>query len=241
MSEAPLKAHEWISFEDADEERTWVFDVTFLESNWTCIFGNGCQGVLTSPAEELVQGCCSHGAHFVDKQDIKRVEKAAKRLSADQWQFKDKGKDGITKTDKDGDTTTKLVKGACIFLNRPDFHRGAGCALHVLSMDTNESYIPLKPEVCWQLPLRREEEVADNGHITSTIMQWDRKHWGEGGDEFHWWCTESPDAFIGKSRVVDSMSEELIAMVGQKTYDTLLNYLSARHATPVPHPAIRRR
>ena len=42
-------AHEWLSFEDEDEERTWVFDVTFLTSNWSCIFGYGCQGVLTSP------------------------------------------------------------------------------------------------------------------------------------------------------------------------------------------------
>ena len=52
----------------SDEERTWVFDVTFLTSNWTCIFGNGCQGVLTGPAPELVQGCCSYGAHL-DRQE----------------------------------------------------------------------------------------------------------------------------------------------------------------------------
>ena len=25
---------EWISFEDPTEERTWVFDVTFLLSRW---------------------------------------------------------------------------------------------------------------------------------------------------------------------------------------------------------------
>ena len=49
----PADAREWVSFEDPDEERTWVFDVTFLTSNWTCIYGNGCQGVLTEPAPEL--------------------------------------------------------------------------------------------------------------------------------------------------------------------------------------------
>ena len=37
-------AREWISFEDPTEERTWVFDVTFLLSRWECIFGRGCQG-----------------------------------------------------------------------------------------------------------------------------------------------------------------------------------------------------
>ena len=69
VARLPIDPHEWISFEDEDEERTWVFDATFLTSNWTCIFGNGCQGVLTGPAPELVQGCCSYGAHLVDKKD----------------------------------------------------------------------------------------------------------------------------------------------------------------------------
>src|SRR5215831_14769357 len=70
----PEDLHEWISFEDPDEERTWVFDLTFLTSPWTCIFGRGCPGVLTGPAPELVQGCCSYGAHFTGNADRKRVE-----------------------------------------------------------------------------------------------------------------------------------------------------------------------
>src|SRR5262249_35022575 len=61
---------EWVTFPDPkDEGRTWQIDVTFLLSNWTCIFGRGCQGVLTERAPELVLGCCSYGAHFSDKQD----------------------------------------------------------------------------------------------------------------------------------------------------------------------------
>ena len=48
---------------------------------WTCIFGDGCQGVLTGPAPELVQGCCSYGAHFTDKADRRRVERLAKKLT----------------------------------------------------------------------------------------------------------------------------------------------------------------
>jgi hypothetical protein len=170
----PRDAHEWLSFEDTKRERTWMFDVTFLESNWTCIFGNGCQGVLTGPTPELVQGCCSYGAHFSDEKDQRRVEKAAKRLTADQWQFKAKGKNGTTRVKKNGEIVTRLVQDACIFLNRPDFHRGPGCALHVMAIDNKESYIPFKPEVCWQLPLRRDDEVQDDGHVITRISQWDR-------------------------------------------------------------------
>ena len=85
-------AHEWVSFEDPDEERTWVLDLTFLTSPWMCIFGAGCQGVLTGPAPELVQGCCSYGAHFADKKDLRRVEKAAAKLTPEQFQHHDRAK-----------------------------------------------------------------------------------------------------------------------------------------------------
>src|ERR1700704_226415 len=90
MSPAPEDLHEWLSFEDPDEERTWVFDLTFLTSSWTCIYGQGCQGVLTGPAPELVHGCCSYGAHFIDDDDLKAVEEAAARLTAADWQYKKK-------------------------------------------------------------------------------------------------------------------------------------------------------
>lgn len=245
---APPAAHEWISFPDPEEERTWVFDVTFLLSPWTCIFGRGCQGVLTGPTPEMVQGCCSYGAHFTDAADVKRVVKAAAKLTDEDWQFRKKGyRDGkldITKVDKDGDTVTRLVKDACIFLNRPGFVGGAGCALHAAAVRRGESYVALKPNVCWQLPLRREDEVDDHGHVTSTVRQWDRKHWGDGGFEFHWWCTEAPDAFIGTALVYTSMREEIIEMTNPAIYKTLKKYLDARIAQPdavIPHPAIRRR
>jgi hypothetical protein len=245
VTSIPPDAHEWVSFDDTKRQRTWMFDVTFLESNWTCIFGNGCQGVLTEATPELVQGCCSYGAHFSDAKDQRRVERAAKRLTDDQWQFKAKGKDGTTRVKKNGEIVTKLVKNACIFLNRPDFHRGAGCALHVMAMDNEESYIPLKPEVCWQLPLRRDDDVQDDGRVFTRISQWDRRDWGPGGDEFHWWCTEDPAAFVGKKRVVDSMSEELVAMVGQGVYDQLLAFMDQRthhsKGTLLPHPVRRQK
>lgn len=126
VAQTPTDSHEWISFEDEEEERTWVFDVTFLTSNWTCIFGNGCQGVLTGPAPELVQGCCSYGAHLVDKKDARRVEKAAATLTPEEWQFHGTKKN-VIHVNKQGETVTRLVDDACIFLNRPGFPAGPGC------------------------------------------------------------------------------------------------------------------
>ena len=103
----PAESHEWVSFDDPDEERTWLFDVTFLASAWTCIFGQGCQGVLTGPAPELVQGCCSYGAHFTGKKDARHVERAAAELTPDLWQFHKQGQKGVVKKLADGDLGTR--------------------------------------------------------------------------------------------------------------------------------------
>jgi hypothetical protein len=275
--QAPEGTHEWMSFPDPDDERTWLFDVTFLESNWTCIFGRGCQGVMTGPAPELEQGCCSYGAHFTGAKDARRVEAVAATLTPEQWQFwkqgqgRDGGKPRVVKRTSGGDLSTRLVKDACIFLNRPGFAGGAGCALHRAAIERGVPHLELKPDVCWQLPLRREDEVADDGYVTSVIRQWDRRDWGAGGAEFHWWCTESPDAFVGTRPVYEELAPELIALSGRKIYKRLVRYLQARAgrtstatngarhsaadsgpapapvptvvpvAVPLPHPAVRRR
>ena len=243
----PDDAHEWVSFEDEDEERTWVFDVTFLTSEWTCIYGRGCQGVLTGPAPELEHGCCSYGAHFVDRADVRRVERVAATLSPEQWQYRARGrKKGTVKENEHGEIVTRVVDGACIFLNRPGFPTGPGCALHQVAAARGRNPMDLKPEVCWQLPLRREDEVAGDGYVTSTVRQWDRSHWGEGGREFHWWCTEAPEAFVGDRPVYREMEAELTAMVGRHVYRRLEAYLQDRsdrmeRRVPLPHPAIRKR
>lgn len=242
---APADAHEWVSFEDPEEERTWVFDVTFLASRWRCIFGAGCQGVLTGPAPELVQGCCSYGAHFTDEEDVRRVEEAAATLTREQWQFASRGRTRtgevrVAKVTRKGETVTRMANGACIFLNRPGFPAGAGCALHLAALERDERPMTMKPNVCWQLPLRREDQVADDGHVTSTLRQWDRRHWGAGGAEFHWWCTEAPEAFAGEDVVYRAMRDELVAMVGRPVYDMLVAYLESRpEGSFAPHPAVR--
>lgn len=234
--------HEWISFEDPEEDRTWVFDVTFLLSRWTCIFGRGCQGVLTGPAPELVQGCCSYGAHFTDEDDVANVEAKAAQLEPDEWQFLKRGRTKrgfIVRNDETGEITTRLSDGACIFLNRPGFASGAGCALHQAAVARGERPLDWKPNVCWQLPLRREDSTQDDGHVISTLRQWDRRHWGEGGSEFHWWCTEAPEAFVGDKAVYREMKAEIVEMIGESIYDLLCVELDAmlrkRHRA---HPAL---
>lgn len=239
----PNDSHEWFSFEDPEELRIWMFDVTFLLSSWTCIFGQGCKGVLDQDATEMMQGCCSYGAHFSDKKDLARVKEAAKTLTKEQWQFKDIGtKKGITRKEDD-ETLTALVDDACVFLNRPGFEGGPGCALHRAAMERDIAHLLLKPDVCWQLPLRQVDLMDENtGYLTSMITQWERKHWGPAGEEFHWWCTDAPEAFVGAVPAYEGLREELRAMTSEAVFVALIAYLEQRRGiTMLPHPALRKK
>src|SRR3954447_17199014 len=82
----------WVEFPDpADADQVFRCDLTWLTSRWACIFGQGCQGIYADRPDD---GCCSLGAHFADAADQKRVGKAARRLSAAQWQYKKEAKAG---------------------------------------------------------------------------------------------------------------------------------------------------
>ena len=135
-------AREWVTIPVPGKERKqWQIDVTFLMSSWHCIFGQGCQGVLTEPAPELVQGCCSYGAHESEKKVKEQVEKLAKRLADDEWQFKSVGlKKGVWEKAGKDEWRTRLHKDACVFLNRTDFEAGPGCALHLHAMNTGKHF-----------------------------------------------------------------------------------------------------
>lgn len=239
-----MTATEWVGFPDPVEDRTWLFDVGFLESRWTCIYGRGCLGVLTGPAAEWEQGCCSYGAHFTGPEDAARVAAAAERLEPVDWQFREQSRrrGGPLRQERGGGRLTRQVGGACIFLNRPGFPGGAGCALHRAALRAGEKPLAWKPDVCWQLPLRREDSVADSGHVTTAIRAWSRGDWGRGGARFHWWCTDSPEAYCGSRPVVEELREELVAMVGPAIYEELSGYLDARHGTvALPAPRLRAR
>jgi hypothetical protein len=246
----PIDLHEWVSFEDRDEHRTWVFDVTFLRSNYMCIYGCGCQGIAAERAPELLRGCCSYGAHFVDDDDIAKVEANAERLTDANWQFRSKArkKSVLTKGDPEDDgsrpTVTRVVDGACIFLNRPGFEGGVGCALHIAAEQAGERPLDWKPQVCWQVPLRLEHSTDESGHVTSRLREWKRRDWGEGGEEFGWWCTEQPEAFVGAEPLYKSARDDIIELVGVAVYDELVGVLEASTIDdttwiPLPHPAVR--
>ena len=166
---------EFIEIDDGDT--IWRFERDFMHSNWTCLFGNGCKGILAEEAETLNQGCCSLGAHFGDGEpgqaEARQLSAYVSFLSPEQWQYH-----GIDTVYGDDERThTRVVDGACVFLNRLGFAGGEGCALHIAAVEADESPIEWKPSVCWQLPLRvawtladeTEPEGPEGGHRPSLV------------------------------------------------------------------------
>jgi hypothetical protein len=234
---------EFLSFEDPEQARTWMFDLTFLLSPWKCIYGAGCKGVLKSDASALQQGCCSHGAHFVTQEDIDKVERAKHRLQPGQWQLHAEADrlGWLDPTQSSGLAHTRLHEGACIFLNRPGFKGGAGCALHNAALAAGERPMDWKPLVCWQLPLRLSQSVDGRGHTTITLREWKRRDWGDGGADFHWWCTDAPQAFVGAEPVYVYLKDEITETIGQTMYQRLATELDQRRQHVVMlHPALQR-
>ncbi len=224
---------QWIELTD-DEGTTWLFDVGFLLSDYHCIYGQGCPSIETEPDPTGTIGCCSHGAHFIDREDRVRVQGHAERLTAAQWQHHDRAeaKGGPFKK-KGGDWMTRKAGGACIFLNRDGFEGGSGCALHLGALAAGERPLDWKPTVCWQLPIRLDVHTDDYGHETVLVRAWHRRDWGPGGDEFHWWCTESPLAHGATVPFYRTASEELAELLGADLHRRLVAAL-ARHGSETP-------
>jgi len=62
------------------------------------------------------------------------------------------------------------------------FEGGAGCALHIGAAQFQESPITWKPAVCWELPVRVEEQALDGQPVT-LLRRWHREATTTGTDQ----------------------------------------------------------
>ena len=240
---APNFARDWVEFANpANPEELFKCDLTWLTSYWQCIYGDGCCGI---DADKPDAGCCSDGAYYTSKEDEDRVLKAAKKLTRAEWQFYDQarakksgGKLQITEIGLDKDRKTRKVKDSCIFLNRvgyeaPGYTGSFGCALHHLAVREQVHFVDTKPDICWQLPLRRSWETREMGDKEITVVvigEYERLAWGDGGADFDWYCTSNSEAHVGRIPVYQSNKIELTKMMGEAGYLELEKLCDSRMA-----------
>ena len=224
----------------ADASEVMRCDLTWLTSSYMCIFGQGCQGIYQDAPDV---GCCTLGAHFADKDDERRVKKYVEQLDEDLWQFHPgrpvRKSDWIEKDDEgERKTLTIEVDGqqACVFHNRADFASsngpgGAGCALHALALQQGRNPLETKPDVCWQLPIRRKfREVERQDGTTYTevsIGEYDRRGWGPGGHDLDWYCSGNTEAHVAVEPVYLTHEAELTELMGAPAYAELVRHCEA--------------
>jgi hypothetical protein len=226
----------FVEFADPDDAaQVFKCDLTWLTSQYMCIFGQGCHGIY---ADRPHDGCCTLGAHFSDKADQKRTRSFVKQLTPETWQFHAEGtstRNAWMERDDEGERKTAVHDGACIFLNRPGFEGGEGCALHGLALRQGRHPLETKPDVCWQLPLRRtfrDVELPDGTAYTEvTIGEYDRRGWGPGGHDLDWYCTGSPEAHVALEPLYVTSAPELVELMGQAAYDELARHCEAHLAS----------
>lgn len=227
----------WVEFGDpSDVEQVFRCDLTWLTSAYTCIFGGGCVGIYASAPDV---GCCTLGAHFSDAEDEARVAAFVDQLDDTLWQHRPA--DGkVTRkrwvtTDDDGERKTRTIvvdgQEACVFANRPDFAGGEGCALHALALRQGRNPLETKPDVCWQLPLRRtfrDVERPDGTTYTEvSIGEYDRRGWGPGGHDLDWYCTGNPVAHVSPEPLYLTSAAELTELMGAQGYAELTRHCEA--------------
>jgi hypothetical protein len=220
---------QWVEFANpADDTEVFRCDLTWLTSRWTCIFGAGCPGIFGSSPDA---GCCTLGAHFADEADHQRVAEAVERLTPERWERHDQGQTGWTEKDEEGELKTRTVDGACIFHNSRDFGGGYGCALHGLALAEGVEPLTLKPDVCWQLPIRRQfrsvERQDGSSYTEVSIGEYDRRGWGPGGHDLDWYCSGNTEAHVAVEPVFVTHEPELVELMGREGYAELTRHCEA--------------
>ena len=204
------------NFVDPVDGTVWSIDVDFIDSNWQCIWNNGCEGILDRPAADLNQGCCSVGAQMIDEDEALRIGALGLTMDPAVFQYAAAAATAGVFSDETH-SNTRVVDGACIFHNRPGFPGGEGCALHLTALADNENPLEYKPSICWQAPLKVDHH--DDG--TKTLRPWKRHDWDGGRESMAWCCTNKGDkdealasAFVGAQPVSVTLHAELRGLVG---------------------------
>ena len=173
----------WVEFRDpADDQQVFRCDLTWLTSSWTCIFGQGCQGIY---AERPDDGCCTLGAHFSDDDDEQRVAGWVEQLTAEDWQLPAGrppalGRDRRRGRAQDAGPRRRLHLPQPAGVRRRRRLRPARAGAAHRACTSCET----KPDVCWQLPIRRTYRTVelpdDTSYLEISIAEYDRRGWGAG-------------------------------------------------------------
>ncbi len=263
----------WAELTDpADPDQVFRCDLTWLTSRWTCIFGRGCPGIYADRPDDGCCTLGAHFADDEDESRVAEAVSWLTEEQwqlrdvglRDGWVETEDPTDPASEGDdphapvgvpvagapetlpagSEPARKTRVHDGACVFLNRPGFAGGTGCALHKLALDTGLEITETKPDVCWQLPQRRQYRTVtrtdETTYLEVSIGEYGREGWGPGGHDLDWYCSSNTDAHVGTEPVYATNAVELRALMGDRAYDVLVGLceeFETRRGRRLAHPA----
>jgi hypothetical protein len=246
---------DWLTFPAPDDPaKQFRVNVSFLLSNYTCIWGCGCPGLLNHSADAEA-ACCERGVTFVDENDFEHVSAMVDELTAEDCDNLEHVRDrGWYMRSKSGKPyKTRKLGGSCIFTNRAGGPTGKpGCAFHHLAQRQGKHASETKPFICWTLPINFSHEPPEEtgGPSTTIVSAFTADAWGgtnddeeeDGRGHMGYWCIDTPDAYRGASPVYRSFERELRKGMGDAAYERMAELLEqvARPRFPMPGERVNR-
>ena len=229
--------------EIVDGNTVWRFDTEFLTSNWTCLFGRGCKGILDHDATELGQGCCSLGAHFGDgpagEAEAMTVSAYASMLDPERFQYHhvatadtvdDRRRAPTGSSGTPHGSHTRVVDGAVHLPQPARLRRRRG--VRAASRGARCGRLPHRVEAVGLLAApapsrlagdRRHGRIGDRTPMGATRLGRPRPHHGV---VLHRARATAARPTPATERVVDSLRDELIALAGEPVYVELRRRLT---------------
>ena len=230
----------YVEFVDpADEDQVFRCDLTWLTSSYMCIFGQGCQGIYADAPDT---GCCTLGAHFADKDDESRVAAYVAAADAGAVAVPPRarreegrlGREGRRRRAQDADpASTRDSRRASSTIAQTS--APARVARSTASRcEQGRNPLETKPDVCWQLPIRRTfrnvERQDGTTYTEVAIGEYDRRGWGPGGHDLDWYCSGNTEAHVALEPVFVTHEAELTELMGVSGYAELVTPLRGARA-----------
>lgn len=243
---------EWLTFPAPDDpDRQYRVNVSFLLSNYQCIFGQGCQGTLNRyPSADA--GCCDRGVTFIDDDDFDHVAEMVGELTAEDCDNIEhvRARGWYVSSRSGKPYKTRKLGSLCIFGNRTGGAAGkAGCAFHHLAARQGKHHSDTKPFICWSVPLNfsSEEPEEPGGPETTIVSAFTADAWGgtddaeeaDGHGHMGWWCIDTPDAYRAALPVYQSCEHELRKGIGDAAYERMAELLAGIERPRFPMPGQR--
>jgi hypothetical protein len=245
---------DWLTFPDPeDSTHRFRVNVSFLLSNYRCIFGCGCPGLLNRRVAPDI-ACCERGVTFMDEDDFAHVADMVEQLTPEDCDHLEHIRTrGWYQARAGKPYKTRKLGGACIFSNRSSGAAGKpGCAFHHLAQRQGKHHSETKPFICWTVPLNFSEEEPEEpgGQRTTIVSAFTADAWGGSDDDEEpdgrghvgYWCVDTPDAYRGTEPVYRSCEAELRKAIGDAAYERLAELLAQieRPRFPMPGQVVNR-